>query len=352
MTCKKIIRTAAMCLLLTTVAGCKGFIEQPAFVSILSTENKTAVLKAFEILSDNSVLLTFEGMVSNVTAHAIRENSDEEIACISEELKPENNSEKSEVNTVFKISPATQFKIGEAFTLAGSAECGKNNMLDFSLPFCGANPNPAALIFSEIRAGTPSKPAYIKFKVTKAGNLFGLYLQSSFEKGKDYVFPAAEVEKDEVIALHLYVPEKADSINDEINNDGECTAKGNFTGERDFWHTVKKFNPARANIFLLKTEINGPISDVLVIAPQNKNDWKNERLKSAAKEAEKAKIWKPDCAIENAVRIVKGDTIFSFNPKNGAERSCENWKALKDTPGKKKTNKKSDKTKGTGKKNA
>ncbi len=340
MTCKKIIRTAAMCLLLTTVAGCKGFIEQPAFVSILSTENKTAVLKTFEILPNNSVVLTFEGKVTNVTAHAIRENSNEEIVCISEELKPENNSEESEVNTVFKISPAAQFKIGETFTLAGSAECGKNNMLDFSLPFCGANPNPADLIFSEIRTGTPTKPAYIKFKVSKAGNLFGLYLQSSFEKGKDYVFPAAEVKKDEVIALHLYVSDKLDFVNDEINNDGECTATGNFTGERDFWHTVKKFSPEKSNIFLLKTGIKGTILDVLVIARLKENDWKNERLKSAAKEAEKAKIWKPDCAIENAVRIVKGDTIFSFNPKNGAERSCENWKALNYKPSKPKpTNK-------------
>lgn len=331
MTYKNIIRTAAICLLLITTAGCKGFIEQPAFVSILSTENTTAILKTFELLPDNSVVLTFEGKVTNITAHAIRENSNEEVACISEELKQEDNSEKAEIHTVFKISPAAQFKIGEAFKLEGSVECGKNNILDFSLPFCGANPNPAQLIFSEIRVGTAKKPAYIKFKVSKAGNLFGLYLQSSSEKGKDYVFPAAEVKKDEIIVLHRYLPGNENSVNDEINNDGECTTEGHFSGERDFWHSIKKFNAAKSNIFLLKTGINGTISDILVIAALKETEWKKDEIKSAVKEAEKAGIWKPDCSIENALRIDKADTVYSFIPKDGMEKSCENWKSSKDT---------------------
>lgn len=389
MTCKNIIRTAAICLLFITVAGCKGFIEQPAFVSIFSTENTTAVLKTFELLSDNSVVLTFEGKVTDVMAHAIRENSNEEIACTSEELKPENNSENDEIHTVFKISPAAQFKPGEAFTLAGSAECGKNNILDFSLPFFGANSNPASLIFSEIRVGTTKSPAYIKFKVSKAGNLFGLYLRSAAEKGKDYVFPAAEVQKDEIVVLHRYIPANVDSVTDEINNDGECTAPGNFTGERDFWHTIKKFTPSKSNIFLLKTGIDGTISDVLVIAALKENEWTKDGIKSVIKEAEKSGIWKPDCSIENAVRIDKGDTVYFFIPKDGAEKSCENWKSSKDIPpkpenkisaekvqkkqknfeavskkeksypkqkgnttGKKTAKKKSGKTKGNGKKNA
>ncbi|MGF7108807.1 hypothetical protein [Treponema pedis] len=320
---KKFIHAAAFMLLIAAAAGCKGSVEQPGFISVFSDEGKTAVLKDFIQSGNNEILLTFGGKVTSLTVRAVKENTSEEVACSFEKM------EAPEDVSVFQVSPLSEFEIGEKFTVIGSAACGENSILDFSLPFEGANAKPAQLKFSEIRPGTKAKNSYIKFTVTEGGNLFGIYLYSAAEKDKNYAFPAAEVSKGEVIVLHRHLPSIPEAAVDEITSDGECKADEAFSGIRDFWCRIKRFTVQKTNVFLLKTSKTGKIQDAFLCINHKETEWKKAQTEEAAKDAEKAGVWKPDGSAENAVKVENSGYVFIRDLNKDYEKSLEQWSVQK-----------------------
>ncbi len=330
MTYKKLIYGATITVLLVSLAVCKGSAEQSGFISIFSGEGKQLVLKDFKQLKNNDIMLTFSGNVTTLKVHSLREGSAEKTACICELMEADNSV------SVFKVHPLGEFKIGEGFNIVGSVEHDKNGVLDFSLPFRGVNTNPAKLKFSEIRIGTPANPAYIKFTVISGGNLCGLYLYSSGEKEKNYVFPDAEVSSGETVMLHRWLPENADSAVDEINSDIECSLPEADRSARDFWCRIKKFTAQKTNIFLLKSEENGEIQDAFLCVNHKDLEWKKSGIEAAAQDVEKAKMWKPDASPESAVQIEKNNQIFVRNLNKELQKSAGEW-SLKKAPVKPKT---------------
>jgi len=101
---------------------------------------------------------------------------------------------KNEDLSVFKIKPSASFEIGEDFKICGKVAGNMSQILDFELPFKGANTRPAELSFSSLKLGSTSKQGFIKLRVKKGGNLFGINLvNTGNSKEPDHVFPAFEV---------------------------------------------------------------------------------------------------------------------------------------------------------------
>lgn len=324
MTYKNKFVVVIFCTLFALIAGCKGFIEQPSFVSVISPEEKNVVLKQTDLNADGDVTLSFDGKVSKLNVYAANEK-DSQIACSVEKIKAEDSEDSPK--SVFKVHPLTNFKIGEEFKIIGSAECGKNTVLEFSLPLKGVNSNPAQLEFCEFQLGTTTKPTYIKFRVTKAGNLFGLYLYSSGESKKDYAFPACDVVENEIIVLHRHLPtENPELATDEIDSADTCNASFAFKSARDFWHKIKRFTPAKTNVLLLKSSKDGKVISVLATASTKDSDWKKEPIKLAATQAEN--VWLPDCAIENAIQIEKAGTVYVLHKKADGKKSNADWELV------------------------
>lgn len=305
---------------ITLCAGCLGSADQPKFVSIFSVESNSGTLKDFELLDKNIVKLTFSGKISELKVHALRENSENKATCTVEK-------EEVEGNTVFRVKSLEDFNAGEKFKIEGSAKIG-SNFLDFLLPFEGMNVNPAELIFTDLKLGDGKNPGYIKFKVTKNGNLFGLSILSAADIKKGvYKFPSAEVIEGETIVYHWNLPKDKETAIDEISSPNECTAAEAFKGERDFWDNVKRISQSKKiNAVLLKSSEKGNIKDAVIFMFPKLEQWENADIEQAVIEAVAAGKWQPDSETENAIvkNITPSKWISRKNLKN-ITYSANDW---------------------------
>lgn len=297
-------------LILGLFASCSGIMEQPGFVSIFSGHDGSITLKSFEQSQNNEITLVFEGSVKSMQVYALSENSTEEIACTVQELNTEESTKSRAVTSandeisIFKIIPLASFGIGEAFKICGKVKAGLNEVLDFELPFKGSNNNPAELSFSSLKLGSTSKQGFIKLRVKKSGNLFGINLvNAGNSKEPDYVFPAFEVETGNIIVLYWFLPLDGSEPEDGVLvSAADCDALQ--SGERAFcfWGKLKKFQPKKTNAIIIRTAQDGTLQDAVLFRDPKEETWGKDEVEQAALEAAEAGLWKPDGDISNAVQ--------------------------------------------------
>jgi len=309
-------------LILSLFASCSGMIEQPGFVSIFLGNDDNISLKEFEQSQNNEISLVFEGRANIVDVHALRENSNEEIACTVQKIAMDENSRAAASASddfpisSFKITPLGDFKIGENFKIRGQVDSGSNQALDFELPFMGVNNNPAELVFSALRLGpisetkTKDKPkpkpksGFIKFVVKKSGNLFGLKLINvGNTKEADYTFSFFDVKEGDIIVYNFFLPSEGTEPEDgSLMSSKECKALENGEKGFCFWGKFEKITPKRTNAILIKEPQNGKIQDAVLFRHPKDETWEKEEVEQAALEAAEAGLWKPDGDISNAVQ--------------------------------------------------
>jgi len=297
-------------LILSLFASCSGMIEQPGFVSIFSGYDGNITLKNIEQSQNNEITLVFDGYVKNIQVYALRENSNEEIACTVQELNTEENTTSkaaasaNDETSIFKIIPLFSFGIGEAFKICGKVKAGLNEVLDFELPFKGSNNNPAKLSFSSLKLGSTSKQGFIKFRVKKSGNLFGINLvNAGNSKEPDYVFPIFEVKEGDIIVFYWFLPLDGSEPEDGVLvSAADCDALGPGEKAFCFWAKLQKFKPKRTNAIIIKADQDGTLQDAVLFRHPKDETWEKEEVEQAALEAAEAGLWKPDGDISNAVQ--------------------------------------------------
>ena len=297
-------------LVLSLCASCSGMIEQPGFVSIFLGYNESITLKEFEQSPNNEITLIFEGRVVSLQAYALKENSSEEIACTIQEIeedsksKADRQSNENDGVSVFRIKPMESFKIGEDFKICGKMEAGLNQILDFELPFKGANTNPAELSFSSLKLGSASKLGFIRFSVKKSGNLFGIKLVNAGNpKEPDYIFPAFEVKEGNIIVFYWYLPPDGSMPEDGILVSADaCNALEPGEKAFCFWAKLQKFQPKRTNAIVIKTSQNDGLQDAVLFKHPKDEEWGRPEIERAALEAAEAGLWQPDGDLLNAVQ--------------------------------------------------
>ena len=297
-------------LVLSLCASCSGMIEQPGFVSIFSGNDESITLKEFEQSPNNEITLIFEGRAAGLQAYALKGNLSEEILCTVEEIEAADFSQdkaykaKNGDLSVFKIKPSASFEIGEDFKICGKVAGNMSQILDFELPFKGANTRPAELSFSSLKLGSTSKQGFIKLRVKKGGNLFGINLvNAGNSKEPDYIFPAFEIKEGNVIVFYWYLPPDGSEPEDGILVSADaCNALEPGEKAFCFWAKLQKFQPKRTNAVLIRTSQNEGLQDAVLFRNPKDEEWGRPEIERAALEAAEAGLWQPDGDILNAVQ--------------------------------------------------
>lgn len=301
------------------IFACKGFELQPDFISVFGADEQTITLDKYEQLPDNSVLLYFSTEVDleNETVLVGDENDAKEILCLIEKSIVDGKA-------VNHIKFENEIPIGFPYVISGTVKSG-NSLQEFSLNFKGVNSNPAKLFLNEYKPmGTTKKvltPEFIELIVTEAGNLSDFKLCSvGSKKNLDYVFPACDVEKGEIIVVHLY----ADHIaypeiytKNAVDEIGSSTADGIKTA-RDFYAKFGKPSRRKTNVVLLENHegliidylthiLNKSVEDGNINWDDDIKDYVNKLLKSPFREKFENEIQNP--------KTVNLTSIYSFAKK-------------------------------------
>ena len=205
-------------------AGCAGFSKQPIFTEIIGEEADPVKIVKTARMENNAVQMFFSGTAEFLSAEIFIPETGETQVCSAECMDipdgftdSEGQSGKVDTYTAFTLTPTAPIGIGAPFVLRGSVSDTKHSVLDFALPFEGANTRPAKLRITEIRPLYSSKPKseFIEFIVMESGNLSGITITNVGDKqNPHYRFPAAEVSAGETIVYHWRSVEEG--IRDEL----------------------------------------------------------------------------------------------------------------------------------------
>ncbi len=253
-------------------AGCAGFSKQPIFTEIIGEEAEPVKIVKTARMENNAVQMFFSGTAEFLSAEIFIPETGETQTCNAERMDipdgftdSEGQSGKVDTYTAFALTPTAPIGIGAPFVLRGSVSDTKHSVLDFALPFEGANTRPAKLRITEIRPLYSSKPKseFIEFIVMKSGNLAGITITNVGDKqNPHYQFPAAEVSAGETIVYHWRSVEEG--IRDEFTVKTISGGTQACSAARDFWGPHTSLPKRNANVILIKTGLGGDIQDAIL----------------------------------------------------------------------------------------
>ena len=298
--------------------GCAGFSQQPIFTDIIGEEAEPVKIANAARMENNTVQMYFAGTAEFISAEIFIPETGETQTCSVESIDipddftdSETQSVKTETCTAFAVIPAAPISIGVPFVLRGSVSDTKHSVLDFALPFEGANTHPAKLRITEIRPLYSSKPKseFIEFIVMKSGNLAGITITNVGDKqNPHYRFPAAEVSAGETVVYHWRSVEEG--IRDELTVKTISGGTQACSTARDFWGPHTSIPKRNANVILIRTGLDGDIQDAILYCTEKEfakrgatPAWNDEELVREAESAVASGAWQGDAVLKAAVIV-------------------------------------------------
>ena len=250
----------------------------------------------------------------------------------------EGQSGKVDTYTAFALTPTSPIGIGAPFVLRGSVSDTKHSVLDFALPFEGANTRPAKLRITEIRPLYSSKPKseFIEFIVMESGNLSGITITNVGDKqNPHYRFPAAEVSAGETIVYHWRSVEEG--IRDETTAKIISGGTQSCPAARDFWGPYTSIPKRNANVILIKAGSGGDIQDAILYCTEKEfakrgaaPAWNDEKLVREAEAAVASGAWRGGAVLKSAIIApITASKSLVRDAKSGVNKA-ESW-ALRDS---------------------
>jgi len=268
-------------------------------IQIIGGDYSSPILEEFTVIDSKSLLLEFSEPVKvsglvltpwiSGTSDSSRVSYDQMLApslaaASGEYGKIETTVEASEDGCSFKVIMSQESEVGQKYEVYGFVEDQIGNSLTFCLPFVGYNSYIPRLIMTEIQikygkgssdGQTIYRGEYVEFLALESGNLAGLVLQGASDGSeKDYAFPPVEVQKGELILLHLR------TVGDGcVNESGEdlnlATAPHSADAIRDLWsdNTKARFNDS-SDVIILRDTVNDEIMDAIMYASADASEWK------------------------------------------------------------------------------
>ena len=297
-------------------AGCAGFSKQPIFTDIVGGEAEPIKIIKTAQTETNTVQIYFAGTTEFLSAEICIPETGEMQACSVEGIDipddftdSEGQSGKTNTYTAFALTPTAPIGIGAPFVLRGSVSDTKHSVLDFALPFEGANTRPAKLRITEIRPLYSSKPKseFIEFIVMESGNLSGITITNVGDKqNPHYRFPAAEVSAGETIVYHWRSVEEG--IRDELTAKTISGGTQACLTARDFWGPYTSIPKRNANVILIKVGATGDIQDAILYCTEKEfakrgsaPTWNDEALVRDAEAAVTSGVWRSGAVLKAAV---------------------------------------------------
>lgn len=321
-------------------AGCAGFSKQPIFTEIIGEEAEPVKIVKTVRTETNTVQMYFTGTTEFLSAEIFIPETGETQVCSTERIDipdgftdSEGQSGKADVYTAFTLTPTAPIGIGAPFVLRGSVSDTKHSVLDFALPFEGANTRPAKLRITEIRPLYSSKPKseFIEFIVMESGNLSGITITNVGDKqNPHYQFPAAEVSAGETIVYHWRSVEEG--ICDETTAKIISGGTQSCPVARDFWGPYTSIPKRNANVILIKAGVNGDIQDAILYCTEKEfakrgaaPAWNDEALVQAAEAAVASGAWRGGAVLKLAVIApITASKSLARDAKSGVNKA-ESW---------------------------
>ena len=321
-------------------AGCAGFSKQPIFTDIVGGEAEPIKIIKTAQTETNTVQIYFAGTTEFLSAEICIPETGEMQACSVEGIDipddftdSEGQSGKTDTYTAFALTPTAPIGIGAPFVLRGSISDTKHSVLDFALPFEGANTHPAKLRITEIRPLYSSKPKseFIEFMVMESGNLSGITITNVGDKqNPHYHFPATEVSAGETIVYHWRSVEEG--IRDELTAKIISGGTQSCPAARDFWGPYTSIPKRNANVILVKTRADGDIQDAILYCTEKEfakrgaaPAWNDEELVQAAEAAVASGVWRGGAVLKSAIIApITASKSLVRDAKSGVNKA-ESW---------------------------
>ena len=297
-------------------AGCAGFSKQPIFTDIIGEEAEPVKIVKTVRTENNTVQMYFVGQAEFLSAEIFIPETGETQPCgVAGMDIPDDftdfgeQSGNADTYTAFALTPTARIGIGMPFILRGSVSDTKHSVLDFALPFEGANTRPAKLRITEIRPLYSSKPKseFIEFIVMESGNLSGITITNVGDKQNlHYCFPAAEVSAGETVVYHWRSVEEG--IRDETTTKIISGGAQSCPTARDFWGPYTSLPKRNANVILIKAAVDGDIQDAILYCTEKEfakreavPAWNDEELVNEAEAAVASGAWHGEAVLKSAV---------------------------------------------------
>lgn len=321
-------------------AGCAGFSKQPIFTEIIGEEAVPVKIVKTARMGNNAVQMFFSGTAEFLSAEIFIPETGETQTCSVEPMDipddftdPEGQSGKIDTYTAFALTPTAPIGIGAPFVLRGSVSDTKHSVLDFALPFEGANTRPAKLRITEIRPLYSSKPKseFIEFIVMESGNLSGITITNVGDKqNPHYHFPAAEVSAGETLVYHWRSVEEG--ILDELTAKTISGGTQSCPAARDFWGPYTSIPKRNANVILIKAGVDGDIQDAILYCTEKEfakrgaaPAWNDEELVREAEAAVASGVWRGGAVLKSAIIApITASKSLVRNAKSGVNKA-ESW---------------------------
>lgn len=336
-----------------------GDYSPPTLNNITVVDEKTIVVDFSEPVTLSNVVVSpvMKGYSDSV-AHSSTEDLSVSIAsAIGEFGKIDSSVVYSDDSKVVTVNLSDETEVGRDYELFGVVSDAVGNTLTFCMPFIGYNSNVPMVILTEVqikygkgsvKGETVYRGEYVEILALEDGNLAGLELVSGADgEGKKFVFPAVNVQKNEVFLVHLRTV--GDGCVSEIeDNLSLATAPHSKDGVRDLWatSTIAHFNDS-SDVVILRNSVNGQIIDALMYAAEGMVDWKSGVADYAVEVAESGVYNSSDIScvtsskgattlksftrmnVEEVLEIVSGEDEFEY-PFVSDEDS---WAVMPVTPG-------------------
>jgi len=318
--------------------GCAGFSQQPVFTDIIGSDSQPIKLIKTVQTETNVLHVYFSGQTELIQAEIFMPETGQTQACTVENVSADEDSESESLDqqtayTAFAVTPTAPIGIGEAFVLRGSVSDAGHSMLDFALPFAGANTHPARLRITELRPlyGSKPKSEFIEFIVQESGNLSGITITNvGDKKAPHYSFPPAEVTKGEVIVYHWRSVE--DGIRDETSKKIISGGTQACAAARDFWGPYNSIPRKNANVILIKSRKDGDVQDAILYCTEKEfakrgysPSWNDENLTQDAETAVTSGVWFGSALLKGAVITpITASKSLVRNTKSGMNKA-DTW---------------------------
>lgn len=276
-------------------------------IEIIGADYSAPVLETFNVVSDKIIELEFSECVkltSYIVTPVIENVSDSSEPSIDQQLaksisaaSDENN--RIETNTLMSNSGKKitfimeeKTKIGKKYEVYGTVEDRIGNSLTFCVPFTGYNSSVPEMIMTEVQVkyakgsldgNTIYRNEFIELLALTKGNLSGLELISGMDgDSKKYVFPAVNVEKGEIIVVHLRTVGEG-CVNEIEENLNDATAHFASDNVRDLWseNTTARLHD-KSDVIILKNVVSGKVMDGLMYVSEIDTEWKEGPAEYAA----------------------------------------------------------------------
>lgn len=269
-------------------------------IEIIGADYTAPVLESICVVNDKTIELEFSECIklnTYVISPVIENVSDSsEISCEQELAKAiraatdgnnriESNVVMSSTGKKITFIMEEKTKIGKKYEVYGTVEDRIGNTLTFCIPFTGYNSAVPDMMMTEVQikyskgssaGNTIYRNEFVELLALSKGNLSGLEIVSGMDgEAKKYVLPAVDVEKGEIVVVHLRTA--GDGCVNEINEDkNAATAYFSSENTRDLWseNTTTRLHDY-SDVVILRNSVSGKVMDGIMYIADADTEWKD-----------------------------------------------------------------------------